>query len=122
MTKIVINKCFGGFGLSDKACERLIELGVKCTTYDKKGHMVDPSAKITKQKREDSLFGQEYYYHDNHEDRINPLLIQVVEELGREANGEFAELRVIEIPDDVEWEIDEYDGSESIEEKHRSWG
>jgi len=55
------------------------------------------------------------------QDRADPLLVQVVEELGEKANGSCSELRVIEIPDDIEWEIDEYDGMESVNEKHRSW-
>ena len=54
-------------------------------------------------------------------DRTDPLLVQVVEELGEEANGRFAELKVIEIPDDVQWELAEYDGIESVHEVHRSW-
>lgn len=53
--------------------------------------------------------------------RDDPILIKVVEELGKEANGRCAELKIVEIPDGVEWEIDEYDGVESVEEKHRSW-
>jgi hypothetical protein len=48
-------------------------------------------------------------------------LVQVVEELGKEANGNYAKLEIIEIPDDVDWEIDEYDGMEHIAEKHRTW-
>ena len=31
--------------------------------------------------------------------------------------GEFS----VEIPDDVEWQIEEYDGTEHISEKHRTW-
>ena len=42
-------------------------------------------------------------------------------ELGDKANGRFAEIQIIEIPDDVEWEIDEYDGVETVREKNRSW-
>jgi len=30
-------------------------------------------------------------------------------------------LRIIEIPDGVEWQIEEYDGDEWIAEKHRTW-
>jgi hypothetical protein len=30
--------------------------------------------------------------------------------MGDEANGRFSELKVVDIPDDVEWQIDEYDG------------
>lgn len=56
------------------------------------------------------------------EDRSNPNLVKAVEELGDEANGDCAKLRIVEIPDGIEWEISEYDGMESVEEKHRSWG
>jgi hypothetical protein len=56
------------------------------------------------------------------DDRSNPLLVKCVEELGGEANGKFACLSIVEIPDDVEWEIEEYDGLEWVAEKHRVWG
>ena len=55
------------------------------------------------------------------DERDDPNLIQVVEELGKEANGQFAELMIVTIPGGIDWEISEYDGMESIEEKHRSW-
>lgn len=55
------------------------------------------------------------------ENRSDPILVQTVEELGEKANGSCAKLKVIEIPDDIEWEIDEYDGMESVRECHRSW-
>jgi len=55
-------------------------------------------------------------------DRTDPKLIECVEKLGDKANGSCAKLRVIEIPDGIDYEIDEYDGFESVEEKHRSWG
>lgn len=54
-------------------------------------------------------------------DRTDPILIRVVEELGEEADGMCARLKIVEIPDGVEWVIDEYDGNETIDEKHRSW-
>ncbi len=53
--------------------------------------------------------------------RDDPELVRVVEEMGEKANGRCANLKVVEIPADVEWEIDEYDGYESIDEKHSSW-
>lgn len=58
------------------------------------------------------------------ENRADPDLVKVVEELneqGIRASGIFADLEVVEIPDGVEWEIDEYDGLEIVREKHRSW-
>ena len=54
--------------------------------------------------------------------REDSALIQVIEEFGREASGRHAELEIVEIPDGVDYEIDDYDGMESIHEKHRSWG
>lgn len=54
-------------------------------------------------------------------DRTDPLLVQVVEELGDEASGYLSELKIVEIPDDIEWSIDDYDGMERVEEAHRSW-
>jgi hypothetical protein len=55
------------------------------------------------------------------EDRTNPLLIKCVEELGKDADGERAYLSIVEIPNDVEWKIEEYDGDEWVAEKHRVW-
>lgn len=54
-------------------------------------------------------------------ERNDPRLIQIVEELGEDAAGYGAMLKIVEIQDDVEWEIDEYDGSEWVAEKHRTW-
>jgi hypothetical protein len=83
--KIVINKCYGGFGLSEKALEYI---------------------------------GIENDYTINRDD---PRLIECVEKLGLEANSGYSELKIVEIPDDVEWIIQEYDGIEWIAEKHRTW-
>jgi hypothetical protein len=48
-------------------------------------------------------------------------LIQTVEELGLEASGNFSNLVVIEIPDDIEWFVVSSGGKEHIAEKHRIW-
>ena len=55
------------------------------------------------------------------ENRADPLLVQVVEELGIEADGLCADLEIVEIPDGIDWEVEEYDGMETIAEKHRTW-
>ena len=54
-------------------------------------------------------------------ERNDPALVATVRELGEEANGECADLEIVEIPDDVKWHIEEYDGMESIHEDHRVW-
>lgn len=91
MAKVVINGCYGGFGLSDKA--------------------VAEYERLSGQKLE-SQYSM---------DRGSVWLVQVVETLGAKANGPYSALKVVEIPDDVEWEIEEYDGSEWVAERHRTW-
>lgn len=89
MQKIVINRCFGGFGLSKKLLERAEALGKTLDT-----HSVA---------------------------RDDPTLVALVEEMGDESGDTYAALAVVEIPDGVAWDIDDYDGMESIHECHESW-
>lgn len=97
--KIVKNVCFGGYSLSDLALNRLAEV----------------TGKSFNQCRED------YDWSGDDDSRAAPELVQVVEELGDKANGSFAKLVVVEVPEDVNWYISDYDGMETIEEVHRSW-
>ena len=90
--KIVINRSFGGFSLSKEAYKFL---GLKWDGYG--------------------------YKYTSYEGRTNPDLIKCVETLGDRANGSFANLKVVEIPDGVDWEITDYDGLEKVEEVHRIW-
>ena len=62
-------------------------------------------------------FGYKY-----NEDRSNPDLVRCVETLKEDSFGRYARLKVVEIPDDVKWHIEEYDGAEWIAEDHRTWG
>ena len=54
-------------------------------------------------------------------DRSNPLLVEAVQKLGAKANGLYTTLKIVEIPDDVEWRVDAINGKEVIREKHRMW-
>ena len=65
----------------------------------------------------------EHYLHSRTmiQDRSDPDLVAVVEEMDDLANTEYSVLKVVEIPDDVEWEVEEYDGLEWIAENHRTW-
>lgn len=47
-------------------------------------------------------------------ERSDPALIEVVERFGAEANGICSALDVIEIDDDYDYVIDDYDGYESV--------
>jgi hypothetical protein len=61
------------------------------------------------------------YFSDREIERNDPVLVEIVERLGSEANGRYSDLKIVEIPDDVDWEVMEYDGMEHIAEKHRTW-
>ena len=89
--KIVINACHGGFSLSDAAL----------ALYNK-------------------LSGGDLR-NDRDIERDDPHLVKVVETLGKKANGRFARLKVVDIPEDVDWQIEEYDGLEWVAEMHRTW-
>lgn len=121
--KVVINKCYGGFGLSHAAIMKYAE-------YKDTPLWVEPSdpgspwnfyytqdpATLTPEGKNDAFF-------DTDDIRRNdPVLVRVVEELGEEANGECAELQIVTIPDGIDWEIEEYDGREWVSECHQTWG
>ena len=91
--KIVINDCYGGFGLSEEAEELYIQ-----------------KKKISGSLRGDIL-------------RNDSVLAEVVETLGDKASGIYSKLKVVEIPDDVtDWRIEEYDGWEHIAEGRKWYG
>lgn len=93
MTKVVINRCFGGFGLSQEAEE----------LFKERAHITDKN----------------WYYSDIARD--DPILVQLVEELGQKVNTRYSDLVIVDIPDDVDWDVAEYDGSEWVAEVHRTW-
>jgi len=92
--KVVINKCHGGFGLSEEAENKYKELA----------GISDPN-----------LYSRIIARNDEH-------LIAVVELMGSGAWGKYAELKIVEVPDDIKWYIEEYDGLEWVAETHRTWG
>ena len=54
--------------------------------------------------------------------RDDPYLVKIVKELGsKAASGRYASLKIVEVPGGVDWEIEEYDGSEWVAEVHRTW-
>lgn len=135
--KLVINKCFGGFGLSKEAVLALSK--TKCSHLE----ITSLSSFGKGWKEEDKsrflAYIENGFYsgyaieggnviEDNHRahdpyNRACPYLVELVEAGEVPFNGQCAKLGVVEIPDDVlEFEIDDYDGSETVKEVHRSWG
>jgi hypothetical protein len=118
--KVVINTDFGGFGLSREAFEMLLNrkgiefevvkskaFGSIRESFYRKGHAGD-----------DEFYLSDYDFYGN---RADEDLVAVVETLGGAANGSCANLKVVEIPDGIEWFVNEYDGMEHIAEAHRTW-
>ena len=108
--KLVINTCYGGFSISKEAAALMAGMGdeqaaAELAEYEKGG------------KREWCGHGYVAGYEIDGYARDNPNLIRAVEYLGEQANGARAKLKVVEIPDDEEWEIEEYDGRESVVRK-----
>jgi hypothetical protein len=141
MKKVVINGCYGGFSLSDKAMMLYAEKrGIDITPVDDTGLGGSTFFKC-KPENLPEILRKAYLKLSDEErrgpyseayseigtlssrdfERDDPCLVKVVEELGDCANGSFASLNIVEIPDDVEWEIAEYDGIEWVAEKHRTW-
>ena len=130
MKKIVINECYGGFGLSNKAFELYLKKkGIKWIEHDGSCYFTIPKKEYDRMCKEchkrdgdyRNVNNKEYVLLDSDIERDDQILIEIVEELGEKANGRCAKLKIVEIPDGVSWEIDEYDGLESIHESHMSW-
>ena len=91
--KVVINRCFGGFGLSEQA-EQL---------YKERKGITDPNW---------------FYWEIARNDEV---LVELVEQMGSTVNSNYSDLGVVDIPDDVKWSVEEYDGREWVAEVHRIW-
>ena len=111
--KIAINRDYGGFGLSNKAIELL--LTKKEIPYRIDGTSCTGSYEFV------NLDTDERIYYGIFTDRTDKDLIDVIEELGSEANSWASDLKIVEVPTDVEWEIKDYDGKEWVAEVHRIW-
>lgn len=135
--KLVINRCYGGFGLSPRAVARYLELQGKTAYFFKREYGKDYQAtghkSLTLEEATqvgmfvechtspDANDSKTHFSHYNIE-RTDPLLIQLLEELGSEAaSGQYSKLVIVDIPDGISYHIDDYDGQESVHESHRSW-
>ena len=90
-TKVVYNASYGGFTISIEALTKMKELGYK---------------------GEASVYNDYAYLYDCA--RHNPILVQVVEELGRKANGLGSDLLIAKVSGP--YRIQEYDGLETVYE------
>ena len=148
MAKVILNKDYGGFGVSAKAHKLYAErLGKELFYYV--GQYEKPYVVYKKVSYEEFIIKKNslfYFYSfkdlgdeitrdiaredddsildlDEHH-REDPLLIQIVEELGEEASSWAATLKVVEIPDELangNYMIDDYDGIEILHAKVKEY-
>ena len=112
--KIVINGDYGGFSLSDEAILAYgRKKGLNLVKDENTSWNISIFYKGTPAK--------ENYFEDREIPRNDPDLVSVVEDLGESANGFAATLKIVEIPEDVDWYVEENDGREWVAEKHRTW-
>jgi hypothetical protein len=136
VTKVVYNACYGGFSLSEAGMRRYAELK-GMAIYPEHDTKFASLGMITywtvpPEKRVDPLEGEAWHAATMEErqahnaayiaqtigcrdfDRDDPILVQVVEELGDAANGRAAKLKIEDVPAGMLYRIDEYDGAESV--------
>jgi hypothetical protein len=94
--KVVLNKSFGGFRLSEKAINRLHDLGHEKIVELKEKHNVDTISKMSSMLKRNDL-----------------KLVQVVEELGEEASTDKSKLVIETIPLNAFF-LRNYDGMEHV--------
>ena len=132
MAEVVVSRCFGGFGLSPTAQRWLYanhDAHQKIESREK--HFSNTRERDSSRAEQDrhisfcelATLGDDILLdeHDDSANRACPLLVKAVKTLGAEVNGRYAKLEVVTIPDGIKWVIDDYDGSESVEEEHRKW-
>ena len=136
--KIVLNGCYGGFGLSYEAMVLYLHAKNREAFFYKDISSYDDYTKVHKYQRitlqeirKSNTFGYiycttedqgEYLFsfpegiiNFNNIDRTDPILISVIETMGSEAaSGRFALLYIEEIPNGTQYKIDNYDGIEEL--------
>ena len=137
MKKVILNKCFGGFGLSKDAYELYAKKkGISVFRYTQENLKKEIYTYATDDNRTFDFyftkdFGDNVYISDedykkyflklDEKFREDKTLIEVVEELDEKANVFYSNLKIVEIPDDLDYVIDNYDGIETLHQKVKEW-
>lgn len=134
-TKVFYNACFCKFELSHTAIMRYAELkGLKIYPFVCCQNNEGSQYKLVTDAEAEAAFLVHYCTTPEYSDtsvwpahkicevRHDPILIQVIEELGDRAAGECAELKIVEIESGTLYRIEEDDDSESVvTQSSRKW-
>ena len=138
--KIVLNGCYGGFGLSYEAMALYWYARCKDLYFYRDISVYNGYSKVHKYERislsdiqrsrntwtgyiyctteDQGAYLDHFPKHvvrDQDIDRTDPILVSVVETMGsKAASGSFAKLYIEEIPNSTQYKIDEYDGMEGL--------
>lgn len=132
MREIILNKCYGGFDVSYEAYE-LYAKKKGLDLYRYKSDFKDIKHIIySKTEDNEDLFTsyftkdfgdnveisdedyEKYILNIREDKREDPILIEVIKELGEKASGRCGNLKIVRIPNDVDFIIEEYDGIEIL--------
>ena len=144
MKKVILNKCYGMFQVSPRGYSLYAKkIGKQMYCY-RGSHDSENGLVYVKERLDEFIKGKPtlfYFYSTiNHGDKVtcslcknnfegclildekhrfDPVLIEVIEELGDEASSVFSKLQIVEIPDDVieDYMIDDYDGFEMLHKR-----
>lgn len=139
--QVLINRCYGGFNISGQVLFELIENKSELIKVHKFNEWFTSTHEYEtdayKEFKPDWLINSweniiinnitKLVYRLNEGDdpikfRSNKELINIFNKLGKEKfSGPFADIQLIDIPDNIEVKLSEYDGVEWIAEKHRTW-
>lgn len=113
--RIVINRAYGGFSLSREAI--LVYLELAGIAYD----LLPQKDRDAQTRLGDRIVVNGVDFESRNIARDDPALVATVRRLGSDADGEYATLKVVEVPAGVAWTVQDYDGREWVAETHRTW-
>ena len=112
---VVINSAHGGFGLNHDA--EIAWLERTGTPYV----IVPRDDRHSNERWGPHILVNNQHWSSRDIARDDPTLVALVEELGKASWGDHARLKIVRVPADVDWIIEDYDGWEWVAERHRTW-
>ncbi|MGN7170837.1 hypothetical protein ACTHSJ_33755 [Paenibacillus cellulositrophicus] len=117
--KVVINGSKGPFNISQLGYKELVNLGWQTTTCSEDGELYDKDAFISIYQ---GIYSFTFHAAHSKKIRTNPEFVNLVSNFGDKINSNESKMKIIDIPDNVDWEIEEWNGLyEIIREKSRIW-